>query len=217
MALTIDTETIIVFATVVPSVILHEVSHGVVAYAFGDATAKRAGRLSLNPLRHIDPFGTILLPLMLALAGGPAFGYAKPVPVNVQRLRNPRRHTLFVSLAGPFTNICIAVAAALALHVMGTAHTMTTGDPYHLQGTASDAVFTLGVVNVILAAFNLIPIPPLDGSAFIERLLPHQWWPNWLKFRQYSMLLLFGVMLLGRDKLFYVFNPALHLWGKLLG
>src|SRR3954447_27007803 len=106
---------IVFFAMLFPSIILHEVSHGYVANLFGDDTAKRAGRLTLNPIAHIDPFGTVLLPLLLSLSGVGAFGYAKPVPVNVRKLRDPRQHSLYVSLAGPATNIAIAVVAAILL------------------------------------------------------------------------------------------------------
>jgi Zn-dependent protease len=180
------------------------VSHGVVALVFGDDTAKRAGRLTLNPIRHVDPFGTIVLPAMLVLAGQPAFGWAKPVPVNPRALRNPRQQSLFVSLAGPVTNITLAVLAAIALRV------------FQPGGDAFRALAAFGIVNVVLAAFNLIPIPPLDGSALIERVLPRQWWPSYLKFRQYSMglLLLLGLVVPGALR--RVFDPALDLWSKLL-
>jgi Zn-dependent protease len=196
----------------VPSVILHEVSHGVVANHFGDDTAKRAGRLTLNPLAHIDPFGTVLLPLILSLSGFGAFGYAKPVPVTVGRLRNPRQHSLYVSLAGPAVNIAIALAAALALRPLIT----EIGGVRFYEGTTAEVLYRLGIVNVILAAFNLIPLPPLDGSAVVERLLPRQWWPTWLKIRQYSMGVLILVVLLLPGVLTSVFGPAVDLWVGLL-
>src|SRR5437660_7858144 len=112
-----STGTYLRLLVLVPSVVLHEVSHGVVAYAFGDDTAKRAGRLTLNPAAHVDPLGTVAIPLFLSLAGAPIFGYAKPVPVNPRRLRNPRRQSVLVSLAGPATNIALFAAVAGALHV----------------------------------------------------------------------------------------------------
>jgi Zn-dependent protease len=201
-------EHLILFVVLVPSIILHEVAHGAAALGFGDDTAKRAGRLSLNPLRHIDPFGTVVLPAMLALAGAPAFGYAKPVPVNVRRLRNPRQHALYVSLAGPLTNVALAVAAAGAIRLV-------IGAPYG-NDLATEVLFYLGVGNVVLATFNLLPVPPLDGSAVVERLLPARWWPAWLRVRRYSMLVLLLVMLNFRGVLSRVFDPALELWGKLL-
>ena len=201
-----------VIAVLVPSVILHEVSHGVVANHFGDDTAKRAGRLTLNPLAHIDPFGTVILPIILALSGFGAFGYAKPVPVTVSRLRNPRQHSLYVSLAGPAVNIAIALAAAVALRPLIT----VVGGTRYLDGTTAEVIYRLGIINVILAAFNLIPLPPLDGSAVVERLLPRQWWPTWLKIRQYSMGVLILVVLVVPSVLTRVFSPAVDLWTALL-
>jgi Zn-dependent protease len=201
-----------VVAVLVPSVILHEVSHGVVANHFGDDTAKRAGRLTLNPVAHIDPFGTVILPIILALSGFGAFGYAKPVPVTVSRLRNPRQHSLYVSLAGPAVNIAIALAAAVALRPLIT----VVGGTRYLDGTTAEVIYRLGIINVILAAFNLIPLPPLDGSAVVERLLPRQWWPTWLKIRQYSMGVLILVVLVVPSVLTRVFSPAVELWTALL-
>src|SRR2546425_6818058 len=104
--------TLILVAVLIPSVMLHEISHGAVALAFGDDTAKRAGRLTLNPIAHVDPFGTIVLPLILALSSSGVFGWAKPVPVNPRRLRNPRQQALLVSLAGPVTNLGLAFIAS---------------------------------------------------------------------------------------------------------
>ncbi len=166
--------TLIFFAAFIPAVILHEVSHGVVALWCGDDTAKRAHRLTLNPLRHIDPFGSIVLPAVLVLTGAPVFGWAKPVPVSVNRLRHPRNDSVLVSLAGPATNIILAAIAGVALHEL-LVHSQT--------GLVAQIVFDFGVVNIILAAFNLIPIPPLDGSALIERLLPASALPGYYRMR----------------------------------
>lgn len=199
---------VLIFAALIPSVILHEVSHGVAALAFGDDTAKRAGRLTLNPIAHVDPFGTLILPAMLALLtqGAVSFGYAKPVPVNVRRLRHPRNHGLLVSVAGPVVNIVLALAAALVLGAMGV-------QPFDRPDNFEHFVYLLGVVNVVLAVFNLLPIPPLDGSAFVERVLPARSWEGYLRFRQYSMgLLLIVVFVLPLEKLF---DPAIELWEKL--
>ncbi len=210
----------------VPSIILHEVSHGAVAFLFGDDTAKRAGRLTLNPIRHIDPFGTIILPAILSFSGFGAFGYAKPVPVNPRKMRSPRNHGLLVSLAGPAVNIALAVLAALVLRFLrppGTVagvldHWSGFRIPGYGQPTIFDeALFAFGFVNVVLAAFNLIPIPPLDGSAMIERLLPARWFPTWLRLRQYSMGIVLAIVLLVPGALNRVFTPALQLWSKLLG
>ena len=148
---------------IVPSIVLHEVSHGWVANYYGDPTAKQQGRLTLNPLKHIDPFGTVLLPALLIFSGLPMFGYAKPVPVNVSRLRNPRKQSLYVSIAGPLVNILLS-AVGFALCELA------------IHSTQSQMMFNigeyLGLVNITLAAFNLIPIPPLDGSAILERFIP---------------------------------------------
>ena len=203
-----------ILAVLVPSVILHEVSHGVVANMFGDDTAKRAGRLTLNPLPHVDPFGTVILPIILSLSGFGAFGYARPVPVTVSRLRNPRSHSLYVLLVGPAVNIVLAVLAALVLRTFFSVE--TSFGRFIEDGAVADVVVYLGIINVILAAFNLIPLPPLDGSAIVERLLPAAWWPTWLKIRQYSMGVLILVVLLVPGLLSRVFTPAIDLWETLL-
>jgi Zn-dependent protease len=176
----------------------------VVALWFGDDTAKRAGRLTLNPIPHIDPFGTILLPLLMSLTSLGAIGYAKPVPVNVRNLRSPRNQSLYVSLAGPLVNIVLCLLAAAVLR------------GFEPAGDVRRYIFMAGFVNVILAAFNLIPLPPLDGSAMIERVLPARLWPQWLKLRQYSFGLLLVVILVLPRGLSFVFEPALDLWVGLL-
>jgi Zn-dependent protease len=190
----------------VPAIILHEISHGVVALAFGDDTAKKAGRLTLNPIAHVDPVGSIGLPLLLAVAGAPIFGWAKPVPVNPRNLRHPRQESLLVSLAGPATNIVLAIGAALVLRT--ATH----------SSLPIEIALQFGIINVVLATFNLIPIPPLDGSAIIERFLPANWWPGWLRMRQYSFAILFLlIFLLPGNYLGHLFDYSLNLWGHLWG
>jgi Zn-dependent protease len=201
----VSNNTVVLLAVLIPSVMLHEISHGAVALAFGDDTAKRAGRLTLNPIAHVDPFGTIVLPLLLAITGAGMFGWAKPVPVNPARLRRPREQALLVSLAGPATNVLLAVAAAALLR-----------DQVVHAGELHRVVFDAGYINVILAAFNVLPIPPLDGSALIERVLPQAWAPQWYRFRQYSFGLLLLVVLLLPRALNHVFDAALRLWSHLL-
>jgi Zn-dependent protease len=196
---------LIFLAVLIPSVILHEISHGAVALAFGDDTAKRAGRLTLNPIPHVDPFGTLILPLLLALTSAGMIGWAKPVPVNPAQLRKPRQQALLVSLAGPATNIVLAVLAAGVLR----AHLVHTDLAFRI-------VLDFGVVNVVLAAFNLLPIPPLDGSAVIERFLPGSWAPQWYRFRQYSFGLLLLLVFMVPGALHRVFDTALRLWSHLL-
>jgi Zn-dependent protease len=215
----------IVLAAVIPSIIFHEVSHGVVALWFGDDTAKRAGRITLNPVRHIDPFGTVLLPIVLALSGLGTFGYAKPVPVNVRRLRNPRQHSLYVSLAGPVTNILLSLIAVVLFRltvpdwvpaVLERRPDLDVSNLVDLLPIVPQVLFFFGFLNVVLAVFNLLPIPPLDGSAFIERLLPHQWWPTWLRFRQYGFGVLLLLIFVIPGALSGVFEPALDRWLTLL-
>jgi Zn-dependent protease len=184
----IDEQTFISFGCLVVAVILHEISHGVVALWFGDRTAKDAGRLTLNPIPHIDPFGSIILPAMGAIAGLPVFGYAKPVPVNPGRLHKPRRDMLYVSLAGPASNLSLMLVAAVGAKLLYE-HGPSVSF-YEQLPLGTRIVFTFAVVNLLLGLFNLVPIPPLDGSALLERVLPEQWLPAWYRFRPYGMLLL---------------------------
>lgn len=215
--------TLLIFAVVVPSIILHELAHGVVALAFGDDTARRAGRLTLNPIRHVDPIGTLVLPGVLALAGLGAFGYAKPVPIAPNRMRSPRNNSLIVSLAGPATNLVLAGASILALRYLrpaGTAQAVNAVVSYAGLGAVDVTdrlLYLLGFLNVTLAVFNLIPLPPLDGSAVVERLLPASAWPTWLKVRQYAMPVLLLVVLFNPGGfLGHVFGPAERAWAHLL-
>jgi Zn-dependent protease len=212
----VDWERVAVLVSViVPSVILHEVAHGFVAKLFGDDTASRAGRLTLNPIAHVDPFGTVILPFILSLTGVGAFGYAKPVPVNPHKLRNPRQHSLYVSLAGPATNLALALVSALLLRTVFRAdlHRVLFISDLPL---VPQLVLWLGFMNVVLAVFNLLPIPPLDGSALVERVLPRHWWPTWLKYRQYGFGILLILVFLVPGALDRVFDPALDQWLKLL-
>jgi Zn-dependent protease len=175
------------FLAIVPSIVLHEVSHGYVAYLFGDPTAKENHRLTLNPLRHIDPFGTVLLPALLIISGLPAFGYAKPVPVNISRLRKPRSQSLYVSLAGPLVNVLLSVLGfgicELAIHVTRNQFTFDVGE-------------YLGLVNLTLAVFNMIPIPPLDGSAIIERFVPNRHLPKYYNLRARALPIVMALIIL---------------------
>ncbi len=186
----LDKLTFIYFGCLIVAVILHEISHGVVALWFGDRTAKEAGRLTLNPVPHIDPFGSIVMPALGALTGIPVIAWAKPVPVNPMRMRNPRRDLVFVSLAGPASNLILMVVSALAarqLYLSSAPNVVFYEDlPLGIL-----ILFSFAVVNMFLAVFNLLPIPPLDGSALIERVLPQEWLPHWYKFRPYGFLVLF--------------------------
>jgi Zn-dependent protease len=214
----ITTFEILFYCALVPSVILHEVSHGALALAFGDDTAKRAGRLTLNPIRHVDPFGTIILPVLLILSGAPGvIGYAKPVPVNVSRLRNSRNTSVAVSLVGPAVNIALAVVLGFAFKsfvVGGIARfdAATGAGPVWAQ-----FLFVAGYVNVILAAFNLIPLPPLDGSAVLERFLPKSLLPGYYRIRPFTMFIPLILVVLRPSALNSFFNWAIVHYASAIG
>lgn len=191
-----------------PSVILHEVSHGWVANHFGDPTAKNAHRLTLNPLAHIDPFGTVLLPALLLLVGLPPFGYAKPVPVNINRLRKPRQQSLYVSLAGPAVNIVLSAIGLLLCAHSGV--TVSNGYVYG-QSALFNIGFALGISNLLLAAFNLLPIPPLDGSAVIERFVPNKHLGTYYQLRARALPLVMIFIILSE----YVFHFGNTFFGDL--
>ena len=172
------------------AIVFHEVAHGWVANALGDPTAKRRGRLTFNPIKHVDPFGTVILPMALAVTGAPVFGWAKPVPVVSQRLRNPRYHMILVALAGPGMNLLLALVAALfftALVAMA---------PLGLLGEfVGQNLLNFVVINVFLAIFNLIPLPPFDGGHVVEGLLPRRLAVHYAKLRRYGFLLLIMLLL----------------------
>jgi Zn-dependent protease len=192
----ITSDEIILFCVVVPSVILHEISHGWVARIFGDDTAARAGRLTLNPLAHVDPVGTLIVPAVLALAGYGVFGWAKPVPVNTVRLRSPRNQAVLVSLAGPLTNLILALIGAFVFIAFFRTTFNATANAALQPSVLSRAVLFFSVVNVGLMAFNLIPVPPLDGSVVFERALPPRYWPGYLRIRPYTGFIVVGLVII---------------------
>ena len=169
----------------VPAIVLHEVSHGFVAYKLGDPTAKSAGRLSLNPAKHVDPFGTVILPIILMLAGGPVFGYAKPVPYNPRYFKDKRKGDLLVGLAGPAANLVQALMGALILFILwkATGGYVTSMVVYYLYMFLQ--MFIL--INLYLMFFNLLPIPPLDGSSIWAFILPEKYLPIYYKVEYYAM------------------------------
>ena len=161
------TARIAVFVVAIPAIVFHEVAHGYVASRLGDPTARLAGRLSLDPLRHVDPFGTILLPALLAFAGLPVFGWAKPVPIDPRNFRDPRWGMLWTGLAGPATNLVLAAVAGLVLRAMTLAGLGGTA----WGSSAALLLYLFAQINLVLLFFNLIPIPPFDGSRALPVLL----------------------------------------------
>jgi Zn-dependent protease len=173
---------------VILAVTLHEAAHGFVAHWLGDDTAWRLGRVSLNPFKHIDPFGTILLPGLLLLVHSPfLFGYAKPVPVNFRALRSPRRDMVWVAAAGPATNLALATAAGLLAHAAGVLP----------SEAARWFLLNLGnaiAINAVLAVFNMLPLPPLDGGRVAVGLLPDALAVPLAKLERYGMVILIGLI-----------------------
>ena len=172
------------------AITLHEAAHGFAAYMFGDDTAKRMGRMSLNPLRHVDPFGTIVLPGLLLLLRSPfLFGYAKPVPVNFYRLNPARLGMILVAAAGPAMNIVLAFLAALGLHFVGD---MPDGWAMWTEDNLKNAA----VLNAVLAVFNMLPIPPLDGGRVLVGLLPQPLAWQLAKLERFGILIVLGALVL---------------------
>ena len=176
------TETLLIAAILVPcliiAIVFHEVAHGWMALMLGDPTAKEQRRLSLNPIRHVDPIGTLLVPGALALFGGPIFGWAKPVPVNARRMNNPRYGMMAVAAAGPGTNLVLALLGSVLFGVFA-GFAFDAGEA--LPDWAVTAGGTFILINVFLALFNLLPIPPFDGSHIVSGLLPRRYARHWQK------------------------------------
>ena len=183
-------------AAVIIGIVVHESAHAFAAYALGDRTARSQGRISLNPMRHIDPFGTILLPLIMILAGGPVFAFAKPVPVHLGNLKHPRRDEVIVSLAGPASNILLAVFGAFLLRGIAGDPTLSMGSGLISTLTPMLIQFSLTLisVNLSLAFFNLIPLPPLDGSILLVPFLHGRALQTYYEIQRYSMPILIVVL-----------------------
>lgn len=205
------TDTVMLAAILIPalivSIVFHEVAHGWSALALGDPTAKEQRRLSLNPLRHVDPVGTVLLPGFMLAVGGPVFGWAKPVPVVKERLRNPRFGMMAVAAAGPATNLVLALIGAAVLGIL-LASVPVAADEVPLWAQAL-SYFLL--INVFLAFFNLLPIPPFDGSHIVGGLLPPKLAKGYEKLRPFGLLLFIGLIAISW------FAPQLGLIERLVG
>ena len=211
------------------AVILHEVAHGYAALKLGDTTARDMGRLTLNPIPHIDPVGTIIIPLALVLLHtGFVFGYARPVPVNFHRLKNPKRDMILVAASGPLTNLILAGAAAVVLrfvffmdpnlftYVLNPSLTDSLG--VSMIATALHILFYLLLLSVVLALFNLIPVPPLDGGRIVTGLLPDDTARSYAKIEPFGIFIVIGLILLFQ-KMFTVLIflvSGLFLGGNLL-
>jgi Zn-dependent protease len=175
---------------VIIAITFHEAAHGFVARHFGDNTAAEQGRVSLNPLKHIDPFGTLVLPGVLLLSHAPfLFGYARPVPVNFRALRHPRLDMVWVALAGPATNIVLALLAAAAFHGLSVV-------PENAAQWVADNLKNAFVINVVLAVFNMLPIPPLDGGRVAVGLLPNMLAYPLSRLEPWGMLILIGFLII---------------------
>ncbi|MCR4274726.1 MAG: site-2 protease family protein [Candidatus Campbellbacteria bacterium] len=180
-------ETIIVIAIVMLSVVLHEVAHGYMANALGDPTARLAGRLTLNPISHLDLIGSIIVPTVTWLSGGFIFGWAKPVPYNPYNLRAGKWSEAYVALAGPATNLLLALIFGLLVRFAGGVLP---------QGVLSVAVLVV-VTNIALMVFNLIPVPPLDGSKVLMAVLPLQWASRFQQIERFGFIFVFIVVIVG--------------------
>jgi Zn-dependent protease len=202
---------LIAYIVLLFAITIHEAAHGWAAMKFGDATAYHMGRVTINPIPHIDPVGTVLFPLMMMFTGIPLFGWAKPVPVNPMNLRNPRRDNLWISAAGPLSNFAAATGFFILIRILKAVNPQAFYTAPGLQGgfqLSQGLVMILfyGIlINTFLAIFNLIPIPPLDGSGVLMGLLSDEAAEKYDKIRPYGFIILIGLLVLGFFRI--VFGP----------
>jgi len=175
------------FSLLLVAMTMHEFAHGLTAYKLGDPTAKFSGRLTLNPLAHIDPFWTVILPLVLFLStsGHFVFGAAKPVPINYRALKNPKKDIIWIGLSGPLANLIFAFIISQVLK------------SFPLSGILVQLLLNLFLINIVLALFNLIPLPPLDGSRVVMGLLPERLCRQYISFERYGFIILFALIWMG--------------------
>jgi len=192
------------------AVTIHEAAHGYAALRMGDPTAQQAGRLTLNPIRHVDLFGSLILPLMLSLSGAPVFGYAKPVPVNPLNYRDYRRGTLWVSSAGVMANLACAILSGIAFQIMG--HISVPAAVVPVLIPVFKMLYYSVIINLVLMVFNLIPIPPLDGSHIFAMFLPENLRASFHQIERFGMLILIVLLMTHViDKIIdFVVNPLSH-------
>jgi Zn-dependent protease len=200
------------FTVLVASLSVHEAAHAWTADKLGDPTARTLGRVSLNPARHVDPIGTIVFPLIALLTSLPLIGWAKPVPVNTRNFRNPRRDYVFVAAAGPLSNLLLAGAGVIAWQFMAAGLSQHERAEM-LGGSLGLLMLVLVLVNVLLAVFNMIPVPPLDGGNVLGGLLPYRLSVEYDRLRPYGILILYALMLTGAlGRLFEPLRGAIIAW-----
>ena len=213
-----DSSVIIIIVVLLFSVIFHEVAHGWVAFKLGDPTAKNLGRLTLDPIPHIDPIMTIIVPIFLYMTMGFAFGGAKPVPVNPYNFKNPKRDMALVAAAGPASNLILAIVAIILYKIFlsfGILEPMTNSRFYAEDISLLENLFQFTVIiNVVLMVFNLFPIPPLDGSKILMGFLSHENAMKFESFSRYGFIIIIGIILLG-DVIHFsilgsVINPVIN-------